>query len=153
MNQSIDPLEVETLPADPRIMALRLLGMTTAEMKDIDKNIVGSGGNVSGLRLDVNRMVNEFNTAFTPVAPVVTQQPVLQGLSQPQLHAVTNISTNLSEQSQATVNYDPNQLEFDFYKKITPEDLQCELKNINKNIKNLQEKIDLLYKELSTKKN
>jgi hypothetical protein len=153
MNQSIDPLEVDTLPTDPRIMALRLLGMTTAEMKDIDKNIVGSGSNISGLRLDVNKMVDEFNTALAPVAPVAVQQPVLQGIAQPQLLAVTNTPPVLPEQAQATVNYDPNQLEFDFYKKITPEDLQYELKNINKNIKNLQEKIDLIYKELSTKKN
>jgi hypothetical protein len=149
--QIIDPLEVESLPSDPRVMALRLLGMTAAEMKDIDRNITGGSNNISGLRLNVDKLVNEFNNVLAPVptaAPVFDTQPLPQ-LNVQSIQPQQVVVTPTVPQSPN----DPNQLEFDFYKKIAPEDIHLELKNINRNIKNLEDKLNLILKNLDTKKN
>jgi hypothetical protein len=44
-------------------------------------------------------------------------------------------------------------MEFDFYKKITPEELQDQLKTINRNIKNLEIKLDSIIELIEQKKN
>jgi len=151
--QIIDPLEVDSLPSDPRVMALRLLGMTAAEMKDIDRNITGGSNNISGLKLNVDKLVNEFNQVLAP-APVQAMAPTINTQPYPQL-AVQSIQPQQVAFTPTVPQSpnDPNQLEFDFYKKITPEDLHLELKNINRNIKNLEDKLNLILKNLDTKKN
>ena len=151
--QTIDPLEVDSLPSDPRVMALRLLGMTAAEMKDIDRNITGGSNNISGLRLNVDKLVNEFNHVLAPV-PVQAAAPAVNIQPHPQLEVQSVQPQQVLPTPQAPQSYnDPNQLEFDFYKKIAPEDIHLELKNINRNIKNLEDKLNLILKTLDTKKN
>ena len=153
IQQSTDPLEVQTLPTDPRIMALRLLGMTAAELKEVDSNIIGGSKNITGLQLDVNKMVQEFNTALVPT-PAVQELPQIQ-------EAPQNLQSSLSPTPQpapAAIStpqpeYNKDQLEFDFYKKITPDDLYNQLNNINNNIKNLDKKLNSILETLDTKKN
>lgn len=151
VQQNTDPLEIQSLPTDPRVMALRLLGMTAAELKEVDSNIVGGGKNITGLKLDVNKMVQEFNTTLVPT-PTVQQLP-------PQEHP-QHLQSSLPSVQQPVpiaaipqVDYNKDQLEFDFYKKITPDDLYNQLNNINNNIKNLDKKLNSILEILDTKKN
>jgi hypothetical protein len=158
--QSTDPLELHSLPSDPRVMALRLLGMTAAEMKEIDSNITGNRNNISGLKMNIDNLVNEFNQNLVPqqVTPVTDTQTTSSPIQAPLGNIVTpqvqqHVQSAPVEQATNTVTYDPNQMEFDFYKKITPEELQDQLKTINRNIKNLEIKLDSIIELIEQKKN
>lgn len=154
MNPSNDVLDVDGLPKDPREMALRLLGMTAAELKGIDEKVVSGRSSVGGTRADFTKIVNDFNNNLRPnmSMPVLGPQPIPQQIPpvqqpvQPQvlqpstngLHAVTpNIVTEPQE--------DKSQLEFDFYKKIKPEDLEYQLRLLNKEVAEISRKVDIVF--------
>jgi hypothetical protein len=153
----IDPLEVETLPSDPREMALRLLGMTVSELKEIDQRVISGHNHVGGVKVDVNKIYNEVvsmpvgqNKQETPQAiaqppqqiPVQTNnyvpQPAPIPVAVPPIHQVTE---------------DSNQLELDFYRKVRPEDIEYQLKRINDSISDINIKLEKITDILTTKKN
>lgn len=121
-------------PDDPRAREaiVGLLGTTLAELREIDKNVVGSSRNISALRTDLKNVLN-FQQA-SPAATVVNaganiagmhnipvqQQPVaLQLPTQPSPAVIPAPSAE-----------DPNQLVFDFNQKITPETINNKLDRI-----------------------
>jgi hypothetical protein len=148
-NQNIDPLQIEDLPSDPREMALRLLGMTSSELKDIDSKVISGHNYVGGTRADYNRIAREVITQITPTLP-------LQPKVEEQIHTVEDTFTQLQPQPVQTItqvepvaqDVDKDQLEFDFYKKIKPEDIEFQLRVINSKLDNLE---NLLQEFLSRK--
>jgi hypothetical protein len=121
---------VNLTPDDPRAREaiIGLLGTTLSELREIDKNVVGSSKNISALRTDLKNVLNfpqvpptatvvnaGANIGGLHVAPVQQQPTVVQPSQIP-------ISTAPAE--------DPNQLVFDFNQKITPETVNNKLDRI-----------------------
>lgn len=157
-----DPLEVDTLPSDPREMALRLLGMTVSELKEIDNKVVSGKQFVGGVKSDLNKIVNDVTVNLKPKQ--VQPQPPLQPASQPppQLASAPDITQQVQQpvilqNGDAPQTYiqeprvDDNQLEFNFYRKIKPEDLEYQIKKMVSSIEDLTVKVDLLYNHLLKK--
>lgn len=156
----IDPLEVESLPSDPREMALRLLGMTFSELKEIDQRVVSGHNNVGGVRVDVNKIYNEVvnmpvnqkvqaNQQSPTPGPQLAQEVIVQS-SIPTVAITTPTATVTPQQS---VQDDSNQLELDFYRKIKPEDIEYQLKKIDTSISDINFKLEKIMEMLNTKKN
>ena len=108
-----------------------LLGSTMAQLKEIDRSIVGSSSNISS-KLDINRVLQ---TIQQPVQqpPAVHHQPVQQpGLTFAPQATVVNAGMNIAAPAapitlQPVAEEDPNQLVFDFNKKITPDTINDKL--------------------------
>jgi hypothetical protein len=140
-----DPLELDTLPADPRIAALSLLGMAASELRELDGRIVGGRSSIGGIKTDVNKIVKDLQTL------VPTQQPQPQhhqqiAYTQPVTSQVDHAAISMPQTVQPAPiqqpQHDPNQLEFDFYKKIKPEDIEFQLKTLNTKINIIISKLD-----------
>lgn len=151
-----DPLELDSLPSDPREMVLRLVGMTASSLKDIDSRVTDTNNPyVKGLKIDPAKVVREAINSVTPIQPQIQPQVgLVQAHYQPtipviQQHQPASVPP---QQANPQVEYDPNQLEFDFFRKIKPEDLELQLKNINISIKRLEGKLDDIYNLLVDKK-
>jgi hypothetical protein len=141
LNTGIDPLEPESLPSDPREMAFRLLGMATSELREIDKNVVSGHGSIGGVRADINKIVADVNNNLSkPIQkPEVTALPTVTQIipsNQPNL-----FTENALPQSNIE-NDNEHQLELDFFRKIKPEDIEYELRCINKAINDLDTKLE-----------
>ena len=123
-------------PNDPRARdaILSLLGTTLSELKEIDKNVVGSSRNISALKTDLKNVLN-FQHAVPPVATTVAA-----GINiQPQQHI---IQPPPSPVATVAPQEDPNQLVFDFNQKITPD-------TINNKLDRILEKIDRIIDRYS----
>lgn len=124
-------------PSDPRARdaILSLLGTTLSELKEIDKNVVGSSRNISALKTDLKNVLN-FQHAAPPVATTVAAginiQPQQQHTIQPLPSPVATVA----------LQEDPNQLVFDFNQKITPD-------TINNKLDRILEKIDRIIDRYS----
>jgi hypothetical protein len=108
-----------------------LLGSTMAQLKEIDKSIVGGSSNISS-KLDVQRVLQSIQPVQQPQPPILQQhQPAVQqpALSFAPQATVVNAGMNIAVPvtSQATAEEDPNQLVFDFTKKITPDTVNDKL--------------------------
>lgn len=155
MSYNNDPLEVDSLPGDPRIAAINLLGMASAELKDIDNYIEsGSKNSIKGVRFDVNKILNDVQTVFKPQIEVSNVTPTVL-TAQPGVHIpVQTVSTNSAVEPIAIAEKDnQDQLEFDFYKKIKPEDIELQLKNINTKLGRLESTLKNILDEMASKKN
>ena len=84
-NNEVDVLQVDELPSDPKEMALRLLGMTVAELKGIDEKVVSGRNYVGGLKTDVNKIIHDFNQNLRPPSLSIPTQP-LAVQAQPMQH-------------------------------------------------------------------
>lgn len=133
--QSTDVLDPGSLPVDPREAALLLLGMTAGELKSIDEKVISGRNSVGGIRSDINKIVSDIRGM---PAPGNARQP--KPAQQPQ----RSVPQPVPQPSQPTAQLDPNQLEFDFYKKIKPEDIEYQLRLIQNNIKSLETKVDII---------
>lgn len=126
------------LPPDPRSALLGLIGSTFAELKNIDSHLITKNSNIAGIKTDLNRLVAEANSlnnqvpvqapvqqpvAHTPNVPALEPIPVTQSASQPHIESQPRLETYTGE--------DPNQLMFDFYRKITPDDINSRLADID----------------------
>ena len=153
-----DPLGLNSLPSDPRENILRLLGMTTSSLKELDSMITDtSSASLRSLKLNTTNVLSDAMNSlnanapvqhFAPPAPVPTITNHLNG-------SVVHNQYALQPQSPAPTpqpQYDPNQLEFDFYKKIKPEDIEQQLRDLNIGLKKVNEKIDEVLSRLDTKK-
>ena len=141
-----DPLEVDTLPSDPREMAFRLLGMTVSELKGIDEKVVSGQRFVGGIKSDFNKIVQEVATNLAPAQiNTVQEQAPSQQLETAQLQSTSNVETVSIPAESVEQIQDKDQLEFDFYKRIKPEDLEYQLKKVNSNLEDLICKIDAVH--------
>ena len=158
----IDPLEVESLPSDPREMALRLLGMTFSELKEIDQRVISGHNNVGGVKVDVNKIYNEVvnmpvnqkvqtNQQIPAPAPQLTQEVAVQASIPTVMVAAPGPAVVAIPQQ--PVQDVSNQLELDFYRKIKPEDIEYQLKKINSSISDINFKLEKIVEMLNTKKN
>ena len=150
-NQNIDPLQIDDLPRDPREMALRLLGMTKSELGEIDKKVISGHNYVGGTRADYNKIAKEVLTQLVPAnvqpvqntpppQPIPTQQIPVEPVATPLVTHVSSQQLNGTSQPQLQTytGEDPNQLQFDFYKKIKPEDLEYQLRLINSRLDSIE---------------
>jgi len=122
---AVDPNSVEGKNA---IMAL--LGTTLAELKQIDRQSVGSSKNISGVKTDLQNVFRITTDQTTPQQPnlqptiefnpiQVVQQPVIQSQQAPP------VAVTVQQPAE-----DPNQLVFDFNKPITPTTINDKLDRI-----------------------
>lgn len=120
------------LPPDPRSALLGLIGSTFAELKNIDSHLVTKNGNIAGIKTDLNRLVAEANNLNVqqpvqqqarPAVPALEPIPITSSVSQPNITSQPVLETYTGN--------DPNQLMFDFYRKITPEDINSRLADMD----------------------
>lgn len=98
-----------------------LLGSTLAELKTIDKAIVGGSKNITAAKPDLTRI---FGPAAIDPAAQPTQQP-MQHVPAPMFQPVPAVP--IQQPVAPSVTEDPNQLVFDFNKPITPESINNKL--------------------------
>jgi hypothetical protein len=127
MSDGLVEVDPNSLEGKNAIMAL--LGTTLAELKQIDRQSVGSSKNISGVKTDLQnvfRITTDQTSPHTPQQPTIqlnTIQTVPQFATQPQLVPQTAAVTPQPVE-------DPNQLVFDFNKPITPDTINDKLDRI-----------------------
>lgn len=140
---------IDDLPPDPRSALLGLIGSTFAELKRVDEFAVTKNQNTAGIKTDLNRLIHEANSLMTPQTqpqvPVLTPQPVMP---QPSLEPVVVQTTVPAlepkpiQEQQPQSNDDPDQLLFNFYRQITPDDINSRLADIDLKLAKILEKLD-----------
>lgn len=122
---------VDPNSAEAKNAVLALLGTTLAELKQLDRNVVGSSKNISGVKTDLQ---NVFRITTDQTTSQPSQQPTLQptiefnstqAVSQPILQQVPQVVAAVQQPAE-----DPNQLVFDFNKPITPTTINDKLDRI-----------------------
>ena len=122
-------VEVDPNSQEGKNAIMALLGTTLAELKQIDRQSVGSSKNISGVKTDLQnvfRITTDQTTPHTPQQPTIqlnTVQTVPQFAAQPQLVPQTVAAAPHPVE-------DPNQLVFDFNKPITPDTINNKLDRI-----------------------
>jgi hypothetical protein len=152
MNQNVDILDPGSLPVDPREAAMLLLGMTTGELRSIDDKVVSGRNSVGGIRSDINKIVTDIRnikTTNTQTPPPPQQLEPQPAVSQPT--AIPEASQQVIVQQQEHNLDDPNQLQFDFYKKIKPEDIEYQLRLIKSSLDNIESKLAFLVENYKKK--
>lgn len=123
---------VSLTPDDPRAKEaiINLLGTTLAELKQIDKTVVGGSRNIAAVKTDLKNVLNFQQAPPTATVvnaginverhvPVATLQPQLAPQIQP-----------VQQSEPPRLPEDPNQLVFDFNQKITPDVVNNKLDRI-----------------------
>jgi len=106
-----------------------LLGSTLAELREIDKNVVGSSKNISAIRTDLKNVLN-FQQA-SPAATVVNAGANIAGIPNVPIQQQSAVAVQPPPPVISTpLVEDPNQLVFDFNQKITPETINNKLDRI-----------------------
>ena len=122
---------VDPNSAEGKNAVLALLGTTLAELKQLDRNVVGSSKNISGVKTDLQ---NVFRITTDQTTSQPSQQPTLQptiefnstqAVPQPILQQVPQVVAAVQQPAE-----DPNQLVFDFNKPITPTTINDKLDRI-----------------------
>lgn len=129
--EALVPLDPNSPEAKNAILAL--LGTTLAELKQIDKNVIGSSKDIIANRTNLQ---NVFNVT-SPIQNTPVSQPTTPPVSPPIQITVNHPSPT----PPPVVDEDPNQLVFDFTKKITPDTINDKLDRI---LDKLDRVIDLL---------
>lgn len=129
----------QNLPPDAQTALINLIGSTFAELKKVDNHIIGDKKpGIAAMKTDINKLVAEaqqLGRQVPPPPPQPVYQQAPQYIPQPQPQLVPQpVVQQLQE--------DPNQLQFDFYKKITPEDIHNKLSEINFSLKEIVDKLD-----------
>ena len=139
---------LQSLPPDAQTALMNLIGSTFSELKKVENNIVGDKKpTIAAMKTDLNRLVEEAKQLGAPqhqpqaayqqvvhqAVPQLIPQPAV--LTQPMLVPQPVVVQQLPEE-------DPNQLQFDFYKKITPEDIHGKLSDINFSLKEIVDKLN-----------
>lgn len=154
MQQPVDPLEPQGLPMDPREAAMLLLGMTASELKSIDEKVVSGRNSVGGIRSDINKIVSD-------IRGIVPQRPAQNNIQAPApappvpvVNTVIPVTPPQGVQVNLQVNTEndnSDQLEFDFYKKIKPEDLEYQLRLLKASIDNIEIKVNIILDYIKKK--
>jgi len=135
MSDALVPLDPNCPQAKEAI--INLLGTTLAELKNIDKSVVGSSKFVSGNRTNLE------NVFRSTVEAAVQPAQVPATVSAPANSQVTVTFTPPPQQQQSTETAsDPNQLVFDFNQKITPD-------IVNGKLDRILDKLDRIIEKLS----
>ena len=124
------------LPPDPRSALLGLIGSTFAELKNIDSHLVTKNTNIAGIKSDLNKLVAEANNLVPQPTPqpqqIVANAPILAPIPVSESNLLPLQPRILNQPTiEALTGEDSNQLMFDFYRKITPEDLNSRLADID----------------------
>lgn len=136
---------IDGLPADPREALLGLIGSTFSELKRIDNHLVTRNNYVAGIKTDLNQLVSQAATLGTSTPQPQHPQPVPQLVPQIAHNVTPIIEPQIIQQPQIVEHKredDDGQLLLDFYRKITPEDINSRLADID--IK-LSKVIELLH--------
>lgn len=141
---------IDLSPDDPRAKEalIGLIGSTFAQLKEIDSNVVGGSSNIRALKTDVKGMIeNVVRRPQQPPAPMPTV-PAVQltptYVAPAPTHTVVAAGINVPVQTAPPASQeDPNQLVFDFSKKITPDTVNDKLDRI---ISKLDRVIELFKK-------
>jgi ABC-type hemin transport system substrate-binding protein len=139
-----DDFLTQDLPPDARSAVMGLIGSTFAELKKVDESMVSPNNNVRGIKTDIKKLINEANNIVAPTTPqpqIAQQAPQIQ--QAPQL-----LPEPVVIQAPAIIE-DNDQLLFDFYKKITPEDIHEKLSNINFSLNSVIDKLNKVIKILT----
>jgi hypothetical protein len=153
MSQNVDILDPGSLPVDPREAAMLLLGMTAGELRSIDEKVVSGRNSVGGIRSDINKIVSDIRSIKPstqqpqpqPVHTAVVPPPVV--LPAPELVPQPAVIP----QAQPLTQDDPDQLQFDFYKKIKPEDIEYQLRLLKSSLDNIDSKLTFLVENYKKK--
>jgi hypothetical protein len=140
--------DMDGLPPDARTAVLGLIGSTFAELKKVDEHLITKNQFTAGIKTDLKKLINEANSLVAP--PPQAQQPQIQH-QQPVLQPIP-VAVELQPTvavSAPQIVEDPNQLQFDFYKKITPEDIHSKLTDINLSLTTILEKLNKVVKILT----
>lgn len=147
MTQPIDPLDPGSLPMDPREAAILLLGMTAGELKSIDEKVVSGRNSVGGTRSDLNKIVSDIRNIKID-SNQVPSQPVLPGPSRVVPQVINNQAieqTTIQPVKEPVAELEnSDQLEFDFYKRLKPEDIEYQLRLIKSSLENLETKLNTI---------
>jgi hypothetical protein len=141
MSEALVPLDPNSPEAKNAILAL--LGSTLAELKQIDKNVVGSSKDI---RANKTNLQDVFNITDQPTVNSQLQSNPQVIPVQPTGNTLATITTVVQQQPaqvpvQSVSEEDPNQLVFDFTKKITPDTINDKLDRI---LDKLDRLIDIL---------
>lgn len=129
---------VDLAPDDPRAKEaiIGLIGSTFAQLREIDRNVVGSSNNIKALKTDVKELVTQvinYNGSgpvqLAPAPAVLTNTVVAAGINTQQ---PVHIAVSAPQE-------DENQLVFDFTKKITPDTINDKLDKITDKLNRLLE--------------
>lgn len=125
-------LSFNDLPPDPKTALLGLIGSTFAELKRVDEYSVSKNQFTAGIKTDLNKLVAEAQNLEIKPQPQQPQQPQIQSIPVQELQPipVQNIPTLPIPQEVQSVE-DSDQLLLDFYRKITPEDINSRLADID----------------------
>lgn len=121
---------IDDLPANPQEALLGLIGSTFSELKRIDNHLVSRNDYVAGIKTDLNKLVGEAAKLATPRPQPVHQQPP-QLAPQPIPVVQPQQVQQVQPQLIANTQEDDGQLLLDFYRKVTPEDINSRLADID----------------------
>jgi len=126
---------IDDLPANPRDALLGLIGSTFAELKKIDGALITKSNNVVGIKTDLNRLVAEANSLNDKITAPPVQKPQQVNITQPVIlePKVIEIECQPAPVVAPVEQHVENdgQLLLDFYRKITPEDINSRLADID----------------------
>ncbi|NBW57107.1 hypothetical protein EBR43_04850 [bacterium] len=126
---------VNLTPDDPRAKEaiIGLIGSTFAQLKEIDNHVVGSSSNIKALKTDVKSMITDIIKPNAPqhVPPPVAPPPPVHVAPTFVAPTHTVVAAGINVQPTMPVQQeDPDQLVFDFNKKITPDTINDKLDRI-----------------------
>lgn len=129
---------VNLSPEDPRAKEaiISLLGTTLAELKQIDKAVVGSSKNIAAVKTDLKNVLN-FQQAPVVAPPVITPPIATTVAAGINIQQSQHTPAQIQPQSQSVPVEDPNQLVFDFNQKITPDTINNKLDRILDKLDNI----------------
>lgn len=128
---------MELSPDDPRAKEaiIGLIGSTFAQLKQIDSHVVGSSNNIKAMKTDVKDLITQVIKSNNPVPPVLTSQPVqvapaFVAPTHTVVAAGVNVPVVQPQPIAPSIQENPDQLVFDFSKKITPDTINDKLDRI-----------------------
>lgn len=134
MSDALVPLDPHSKEAKEAVLAL--LGTTLAELKQIDKNVIGSSKDIIANRTNLQNVFNITEPTVSTPAPA----PVPQ-LSIPVTLSIPTTTPTVPSATPTANEEDPNQLVFDFTKKITPDTVNDKLDRILDKLDRILDKI------------
>lgn len=141
----------QQIPPEAANAIIGLIGSTFAELKKIDDHNIGSTSYTRGIKSDFKKLIQDAQVAVSqqpPVAQFVPPPPAPPAFV-PRLEPIPVTSPAISQPTGVVLEDNPDQLQFDFYKKITPEDINQKLTDINLNLNSIVEKLNKVLKILT----
>jgi len=125
-------------------LVVGLMGSTFGELKQLDSSIIGASSTLNRRSEEVKKQLAEVIKQGLPPQPQVQQIPQW---SPPQVQQIPTISQPQQIAPVVQPVSDPNQFEFDFSKVTKYEDIIAEISEVKKEIKAINEKLDILLQK------